>query len=101
MGATINTREFIGDGLAGIVEKEFNKCGERVLQCNRADAWDLVGTPSDTPSHAGARCVWSEWLMFSKTVLPTLPEGKAKAKRNGNLMANRAARWATTERASL
>ena len=98
MLAPISTREVIGAGLLPIVEREFNKCGANVLTYSRVDAWDVEGTPNDTPQHAHARRVWIEWLMFQKAVTPALPGGKAKEKRNQNLVANMADRWAAGER---
>ncbi len=99
--ARIETRDFIGKSLVGAVEREFNKCTANVIAFNRSDAWAHVGTDADSASHRRARIAWTEWLMFAKTVLLVLPGGKAKAKRNENLLANRIARWSSGERASL
>ena len=99
--ARIETREFIGVGLLPIVEREFNKCTANVVAYSRVDAWDYVNTERDTPDHQRARAAWIEWFMFAKTVLLVLPGGKAKDKRNDNILANRAARWAEGERRSL
>ena len=98
MRAPIKTREVIGFGILPIIEREFNKCGAAVLATWRIDAWDYVGLPADTPAHIAARRAWIEWLMFAKAVMPVLPGGKAKQKRNQNLLANLAARWAEGER---
>ncbi|CAK0886604.1 unnamed protein product [Prorocentrum cordatum] len=98
MLAPVSTRELIGDGLLPSVEREFNKCGANVLMHSRVDAWDVAGTSDDTPQHARARQAWTEWLMFPKTVTPALPGGKAKEKRNRNLVANMVDRWANGER---
>ena len=68
MLAPIATREFVGSGLLPAVEREFNKCGARVLAHSRIDAWDHEGQPTDTPAHAAARRAWAEWFMFAKTV---------------------------------
>ena len=76
-----------------------NKCGANVLALSRFNAWDFVGTDDDTPTHAAVGM--DEWLMFSKTVMPVLPGGKAKHKRNDNVLATAATRWAEGERHTL
>ena len=81
MRTPIATREFIGDGLLPIVEREFNKCGANVLAFSRSDAWDHEGKPSDTPSQERARRAWIEWLMFASASSPTWREGKAETQR--------------------
>ena len=99
--ARIETREFIGASLLPAVEREFNKCTANVIAFSRPDAWSHVGTERDSDSHHRARRVWTEWFMFAKTCLLVLPGGKAKEKRNNNIVANRIARWAAGERMSL
>ena len=99
--ARIETREFVGTGLFPAVEREFNKCTANVIAYSRRDAWTHLGTDGDTPEHRRAREAWTEWFMFAKAVLLVLPGGKAKEKRNDNILANRVARWAQGERATL
>ena len=99
--ARIETREFIGVGLFPAVEREFNKCTANVIAFSRRDAWSHIDTENDTLAHQRARSAWIEWFMFAKTCLLVLPGGKAKEKRNNNILANRIARWSTGERMSL
>ena len=48
----------------------------------------------ETEAARRSRRAWTELLMFSKTCLPAPPGGRAKEKRNRNLVANRLSRWA-------
>ena len=97
----IITRELLGETLFPLIEKEFNKCMAEIIAYSRADAWRFEGGPLDTAEHRRARRAWVEWFMFAKCVMPTLPGGKAKEKRNGNIIANNAQRWARGEREAL
>ena len=99
--ARIETREFIGVGILPQVEREFNKCIANVVAFSRPDAWAHIGTQQDSEAHQRARTAWIEWFMFAKTVLLVLPGGRAKEKRNDNILANRIARWAEGERSTL
>ncbi len=95
------TQEFLGEGLVGLAGREFTACVARVLQYNRADAWDHEVDGQDTPERGRARRAWLEMFMFHKTCLPALPGGKAKANRNKNILATKLQRWASGERGEL
>ncbi len=49
----VYTQETLGDGLVGLAEREFTACVARVLQSNRADAWDHEIDGLDTLSEHG------------------------------------------------
>ena len=49
--ARIETREFVGASLFPAVEREFNKCTANVIAHSRPDAWQHIGTPTDSPDH--------------------------------------------------
>ena len=97
----VYTQEMLGDGLVGLAEREFTACVARVLQTNRADAWDHEVDGQDTPERARSRRAWLELMMFAKTCLPALPGGKAKADRNKNILATKLQRWSAGERGEL
>ena len=99
--ARIDTRVFIGAGLLGHVAREFNKCTANVIAFSRRDAWDFVGTAGDTAMHRRARIAWMEWYIFAKIVLLVLPGGRAKEKRNDNILANLIVRWNQGELSTL
>ncbi len=95
------TQDMLGEGLVGLAEREFTACVARVLQRNRADAWDHEIDGRDSPERAQARRAWLEMLMFHKSCLPALPGGTAEAKRNKNILATKLQRWAAGERGEL
>ncbi len=95
------TREFLGEGLLQLAEREFGQCLARVVQFNRIDAWDHEVDGQDTPERSRARRAWLELFMFHKACTPALPGGKAKKQRNRNIIATKLERWAAGERASL
>ena len=95
------TRDFVSAGLLPLAEKAFLRCIARVLQHNRPDAWDYVGTGADTPAHRQSRLAWTELFMCPKTCLGVIPGGRAKQRRNHNLAANRLERWNLGERRAL
>ena len=99
--APIVTREFVGEGLPLLAEREFPRCVQAVLQHNCEDAWDDCGGPSDSPSRRLCRLAWAQLWMFPKTCLAALPGGKAKRRRNHNILANRLERWSLGERRTL
>ena len=96
------TRDFVGEGLLPMAEKEFLSAVAQAVFYNRPDAWDheLPGG-TDTPERRVSRKAWQEMLMFSKACLPILPGGRAKEQRNKNIIATKLERWAAGERASL
>ena len=77
------------------------RCVANGTQYVDRDAWYYVGTDEDNDWRKRCRVAWTELWMFSKTCLPQLPGGKAKANRNRNLVLNRLERWRGGERASL
>ena len=101
MSVRINVQEVVGDGLLASVEREFNRCTAEVLAYSRPDAFCHAGSSQDTFEHKRARDAWTEWFMFAKCVMPTLPGGKAKEGRNYHILASNLARWSAGERASL
>eukprot|EP00435_Cladocopium_sp_Y103_P011842 s3316_g3.t1 len=78
--APLATRDFVSARLLPLVEKTFLRCMARVLQHNRPDAWNHVGTAADTIGHRQCR---------------------AKQRRNHNLAANCLERWNLGERRAL
>ena len=97
----IATRDLVGVGLLPRATKVFWRLVSAVVQHNRTDAWDNIGTSEDSPSHKKARFVWLELWVFSKTCLAILPGSQQKKRRNANILANRLERWISGERGSL
>lgn len=107
------TRLELGEGVAEAVDRELLKCCARAVAHNHPAAFDdlLEGEeaalaagelgPEDTEAARRSRRAWTELFMFSKTCLPALPGGRAKEKRNRNVVGNRLRRWAAGERATL
>ena len=95
--AAIATRETLGEGLLPLAEREFLRCIAAVLEHNCEDAWDDPDGATDTPQ----RRLWTQLCMFAKTCLTALPGGRAKQRRNRNILANRLERWGLGERRSL
>eukprot|EP00439_Symbiodinium_sp_Y106_P062715 s1493_g9.t1 len=58
--------EYLPASLLPLAREEYGKVIARVLQCNRADAWN---TDMDTDAHRKARRAWLEFFMFGKCVL--------------------------------
>ena len=99
--APVSAREFVGDGLLPLAEREFLSCVAKAVMYNRKDAWDHESGQLDTPERQRSRAAWMELMMFPKVCLPALPGGKAKEQRNRNIVATRLERWANGERATL
>ena len=60
------TKEYLPASLLPLAREEYGKVIARVLQYNRADAWN---TDMDTDAHRKARRAWLEFFMFGKCVL--------------------------------
>ena len=99
--AAIATRETLGEGLLPLAEREFLRCIAAVLEHNCEDAWDDPDGVTDTPQRRLCRLAWTQLWMFAKTCLTALPGGRAKQRRNRNILANRLNRWGLGERRSL
>ena len=107
------TRLELGEGLGELADRELLKCCAKVVAHNHPAAFDdlldgdeaaLAATelgPAGSEAARRSRRAWTELLMFSKTCLPALPGGRAKERRNRNLVATRLSRWAEGERAAL
>ena len=107
------TRLELGEGVAEAADRELLKCCARAVAFNHPAAFDdlLEGEeaalaagelgPEDTEAARRSRKAWTELFMFSKTCLPALPGGRAKEKRNRNVVTTRLRRWAVGERATL
>ena len=59
------TKEYFAASLLPLAGEEYGKVIARVLQYNRADAWN---TDMDTDAHQKARRAWLELFMFGKYV---------------------------------
>ncbi len=107
------TRLELGEGVAEHADRELLKCCARAVAHNHPAAFDdllegeeaarvapELGT-TDTEAARRSRRAWTELFMFSKTCLPALPGGRAKEKRNQNVVGTRLRRWAAGERAAL
>ena len=64
--ANVDTQEFIGAGLLPKARMASMECTEKVLRCNRRDAWDHVGSAQDSQSHQKCRLAWVESWMIPK-----------------------------------
>ena len=107
------TRLELGEGVAETADRELLKCCARAVAFNHPAAFDdlLEGEEAalaagelgteDTEAARRSRRAWTELFMFSKTCLPALPGGRAKEKRNQNVVTTRLRRWAAGERAML
>jgi hypothetical protein len=97
----VPTKEYLEPELLSLAEPAFLRCVANAARFVDKEAWCHLGTDDDTPWRKQCRVAWTELFMFSKTCLPQLPGGKAKAKRNLNIVSNRLARWRAGERLSL
>ena len=95
------TRMFLEPELLGKVEKAFLRCVSNAALHSDKDAWAFIGTEGDTAARRRSRVAWTELFMFCKTCIPALPGGKAKARRNLEIILNRFARWNAGERRTL
>ena len=107
------TRLELGEGVAEAADRELLKCCARAVAFDHPAAFDdlLEGEEAalaagelgteDTEAARRSRRAWTELFMFSKTCLPALPGGRAKEKRNQNVVTTRLRRWAAGERAML
>ena len=96
-----STRDFLGEGLLSLAEREFGQCLSNVVRFNCVDAWDHESDGRDTPARQRARRAWLELFMFHKAGRPALRGGAAKKQRNRNIIATKLERWASGERRSL
>ena len=99
--AAIATRETLGEGLLPLAEREFLRCIAAVLEHNCEDAWDDPDGATDAPQRRLCRLAWTQLWMFAKTCLTALRGGRAKQRRNRNILANRLERWGLGERRSV
>eukprot|EP00439_Symbiodinium_sp_Y106_P026813 s1641_g3.t1 len=70
------TKEYLPASLLPLARQEYGKVIARVLQYNRADAWN---TDMDTDAHQKARRAWLEFFMFGKCVLRQSQRGRRPA----------------------
>ena len=70
------TKEYLPASLLPLAREEYGKVIARVLQYNRADAWN---TDMDTDAHRKARRAWLEFFMFGKCVLRQSQRGRRPA----------------------
>ncbi|CAK8989954.1 Uncharacterized protein SCF082_LOCUS2056 [Durusdinium trenchii] len=94
--APVATRDFVAAGLLPQARKEFLRCVANVLQHNCLDDWER-----DIMATRRCRLAWTELFIFPKTCLPVLPGGRAKGRRNHNVIINRLERWGLGERRAL
>ena len=94
------TKEYVEHDVLALAEPEFLRCVANAAHFHDKDAFTFVGTDEDTDWRKRCRVAWIELFMFSKTCLPQLPGGKAKANHNKNLLINRLERWRGGERAT-
>ena len=70
------TKEYLPASLLPLAREEYGKIIARVLQYNRADAWNTV---IDTDAQRKARRAWLEFFMFGKCVLRQSQRGRRPA----------------------
>ena len=92
--APLQTRDFIGEGLFGKAEQQFNRCVARVLLHNCADVDEFVHTDRDTLAKKRSRMEWQDLWMCPKVCLRIFPGGKSKQNRNNSVLASRLDCWA-------
>jgi hypothetical protein len=61
----IPTREFVGDVLRLLVQRESLKCVARAVHFNRKDAWSHEWSEADFEAKQQSRTAWLELLMLS------------------------------------